>query len=178
MPVDVNQNVEFQASPVRLFLLAMLALGFAILSFTAAWPLLASVTPGSFVQLAGWVGMPLFFGSFLVLARRYLKSDLPTIELSPQGFRDSRLSSALVSWANVENLSVWDYKSNKMLIVKVSDATWRKLPLSRMARWTRAANRSLGINGLCIATTEFSIKFDELFGIFAAYLEAHGGKVD
>lgn len=178
MPVDVSQTVEFQASPVRFFLLIITALGCGVLSFTAAWRIWPSVAPGSFLQFAGWLGMPLFLGGSLAVVWRYLKSGLPVIKLSPEGFWDSRLSSAFVPWSDVEKLSVWEYKNNRALVLKVSDATWHEIPLSKMARWTRAANRSLGANGLCVVATEFSINFDELFQVFAAYIKAHGGKAD
>ncbi|TPM41614.1 STM3941 family protein [Mesorhizobium sp. B2-3-4] len=173
MLVDVNQTTEFRASSVRLFLLSALALALTAASFALAWPLLPNVSPGSFAQFAGWVGMLLFFGAFLLVGWRCIRSDVPVIKISPTGIFDSRLSSAVIPWPEIEDMSVWNYRNNKIVVLKISDPAWRELPLTRMARWTRSANRSMGADGLCIATTEFGVKFEDLLQTITAYADAH-----
>ncbi len=176
MAVDVNQTVEFRASAVRLFLLAALTLACAAVSLAAGWPVLPNVAPGSFVQFAGWAGTLLFFTAFLLKGSRCLKSNIPIIKLSPAGLWDSRVSSAFIPWPEVEKVSVWNYRNNKVVVLKISDAAWRKLPLARMARWTRVANQSVGADGLCIATTEFGVKFDDFSQAVDIYFQAFSGK--
>lgn len=173
MLVDANQTMEFRASPVRLFLLASLALALTAVCFALGWPLLPNVASGSFAQFIGWVGMAVFFGAFLLMGWRCLTSDVPVIKISPAGIWDSRLSSAFIPWSEIENVSLWNYRHNKIIVLKISDLAWRDLPLARMARWTRSANRSMGADGLCIATTEFGVKLADFFQTLTAFHAAH-----
>lgn len=176
MPIDVSQTVVFRASAMRLFLLATLAFTCAAVSLAAGWPVLPSVVPGSFVQFAGWMGTLLFFAAFLLIGWRCLTGNVAVIKLSPAGLWDSRLSSAVVPWSEVEKISEWNYRHNKIVVLKISDAAWNGLPLARMARWTRSANQSMGADGLCVATTEFGVTFDDFFQAVVTYFDAYGAK--
>ena len=98
------------------------------------------------------------------------------LTLSPQGFRDIRISPEFIPWSVVENLSIWRYRNTKTVVVKVSEAVWRDFPLSRMARWTRSANANLGVDGLAIGTVELATGTDELLAMMRAFAVAHGGK--
>jgi len=43
---------------------------------------------------------------------------------------------------------------------------------SRIARWSRGANRALGADGLCVAAQGLTIKFDSLLALSMAYAAA------
>jgi hypothetical protein len=51
------------------------------------------------------------------------------------------------------------------------------LGLTWVARWTRAANRLLGIDGLCIAVSGLKIDYDTLLQITLEYARASGHSV-
>ncbi|QKD00331.1 STM3941 family protein [Mesorhizobium loti] len=174
MPIDVNQTVVFHASAMRLLLLATLALACAAVSLAAGWPLLPNVVPGSLAQFAGWLGTLLFLSAFLLMGWRCLIGKIPVIKLSPVGFWDSRLSAAVVPWSEVENISAWNCRHNKIVVLKISDAAWKGLPLARMARWTRSANQSMGADGLCVSTAEFGVTFDAFFQTVVTHFDAYG----
>ncbi|TGQ83774.1 hypothetical protein EN850_03245 [Mesorhizobium sp. M8A.F.Ca.ET.207.01.1.1] len=178
MQIDVQQPLEFRSSPIRLGLIAAGALGMSAVGLALGWRLLPGVAPGSFKQFAGWAGAVFFAACFVVAVWRLFGTGRPTLSLSPAGFRDIRMSSAWVPWAAVEKLSVWGAPGSRFIVVKVSEAVSRSLPLTRSARWTQSANKSLGVDGLAVSVTEFSGDFNDFFAAFVQYAKAHGGLAD
>ena len=175
MNADTGRTVEIRASPLRLFLLGCGGLAAGVLSY---WIARTYAGTGSFREFIGWVGV-VFCGLVVLVALwRALRMREPMLILSPEGFRDTRISSQFIPWPMVENLSIWRYRNTKIVVVKVPDSVWRDFPLSRMARWSRSANASLGADGLAIATVELRTTSDELLATMKAYTAAHGGKAE
>jgi hypothetical protein len=174
METDVARIMEFRPSPIRLFWLGLGALAMAIASFAMAR---AYFGTGNIREFIGWAGA-LFFGAcFLIAIWRSFRMNQPTLTLSSEGFRDTRISSEFIPWTTVEKISVWRHRSANAIVVKVSETVWEDFPLSRLARWSRSANRSLGADGLSIGTSELRVKFDDILAMMQTYATAHGGKV-
>jgi hypothetical protein len=57
-------------------------------------------------------------------------------------------------------------------VISVAPAVEERLGLTRMARWTRGANRSLGADGLCIGAQGLPLSFDDLGRLVAAHLDS------
>ena len=173
MQIDTARTVEIRSSPTRLVLLGAGGLAAGVLSFAIAKTYAGT---GSYREFIGWVGV-VFCGLVVLVALwRALRMRQPTLTLSPQGFRDIRVSPDFIPWTAVENLSIWQYRNTKTVIAKVPETVWRDFPLSRMARWSRSANTSLGVDGLAIGTVELQTRSDELLETMRAFAAAHGGK--
>jgi hypothetical protein len=173
MEIDTSRTMEIQSSPLRLLLIGVGGLAMAALSLGMAREYAGT---GSFRELVGWVGA-VFFGIVFVFAIwRGARATGPVVTLSPQGFRDTRISSEVIPWTLVQRISTWQYRGTKIIVIKVPDNVWQDFPLSRIARWSRSANVSLGADGLAIATVELKVKFDELMEMMTAYAQAYSGK--
>jgi hypothetical protein len=176
MTIDTTGTIEIRASPTRMILITLGAAAFTMVSFKMARDLASS---GSFAEFIGWVGT-LFFGAATLTiiwrAIRTLAMRRPVLVLSPDGFQYDRISSEFIPWTAVEKIYVWQHRQNRTIVVKVPETVWLSLPVGTFVRWSRFANRSLGVDGLWITTLELQTEFDDLFRMVKAYAAAHGGR--
>ena len=153
-----------------LLLLVVCAVLFALSLAVGLFP---NVADGGFKQFVGWLGAVFFGLGFLIWIGRALKMGQATLSLSPQGFRDVRLSPDWVPWSAVENLSTWSLLGTTIIVAKISDASWNTLRLTRSARWSRSQNKSLGVDGLAIAAVDLAVRVDDLLTLMTTYQTSH-----
>ena len=99
----------------------------------------------------------------------------PVITITPDGIRDTRVAAELIPWRAVQDISTWQYHRQKVMVLAVDPAVESRLTLTRLARWTRSANRALGADGLCIVSNELKISYASLLETSVAYAEAARG---
>jgi hypothetical protein len=58
------------------------------------------------------------------------------------------------------------------MVLMVDPAVEAGLHLTRMARWSRNANRALGADGLCVGSNDLKIGFDRLLSTSLAFARA------
>jgi hypothetical protein len=75
----------------------------------------------------------------------------PVVTVTPEGIRDTRVAAEVIPWSAITGISTWQYRGQKIMVLAVDPATESGLTLTRIARWSRGANRALGADGLCIA---------------------------
>ncbi len=61
------------------------------------------------------------------------------------------------------------------MVLDVDPAVEAALLLSRIARWSRAANKQLGADGLCVTAQGLKMGYDELLMTTSVYAEAAHG---
>ena len=179
MMIDTRRTVEIEASPVRLLGLAALGIIMTAASAMAALRLVPNVPPGSFVEFAGYVGTVFFAACTALAVWRLFTSHGPVVTIAPEGIRDVRVAAELVPWNAVHDIKVWESNGQRTMVLAVDPAVEAGLTLTRMARWTRGANRALGADGLCVIAHGLKIGFDELLATSLAYARAwHAGAAD
>lgn len=170
MTIDTTKTIEVRGSKLKLLLLGALGIAMTAGCAWVAWMGLAR--PGSFAQLAIWIGVP-FFGLCTAIAfRRLATADQAVLTISPDGIRDTRVAAEIIPWAAVRDFGTWSSQGQKILVLDVDPEVEKRLTLSRMTRWTRAANAKLGADGLCIAATGLAMGYDQLLDAVTAYLAA------
>lgn len=171
MIIDATRTVEFHGSRGKLAGLVALGLGMTALSL---WIVLGGLTPaGSLGELAGYAGVIFFGAATLLGCYRLATANRVVLTLSPEGIRDIRVADAVIPWAAVRSLSTWSMQGQQVLVIGVDPATEKNLPLTRIARWSRGANKALGADGLCVAPTGLGLSYDELLTLATHYAEAH-----
>lgn len=172
MSVDTSCVLEIEASPWKMLGLAVLGVGMTALSAAMAFRLLPNVGAGSFYEFVGNLGV-LFFGlcTGLVLWRA-LRQRGPVVTITPEGIRDIRVAAEFVPWSAVKAISTWSCNRQKFIVFDIDPEVESRLTLTRIAKWTRGANRGLGADGLCIGPQGLKIGYDKLLDICAAYVEA------
>jgi len=114
-------------------------------------------------RVVGGLGVLLFGLGTIAWLWRQLGSGGAVLTISPEGIRDRRIAPETIPWSAIRRIFTWEYSGQRILVLDVDPAVERTLHLSRIARWTRRANRKLGADGLCVATHGLKIKYDELF---------------
>jgi hypothetical protein len=175
---DANQAMELRASPIRLIRgAALVSIGLG----AVAWTLAKDDMP-PIVYLCAWAGI---IGCLFVLALilvRALAIRRPVIALSSDGFLDVRISSAVIPWSLVQEVSVGTIRGtsyargSEALFLYLPASSWQNLPLRRLVRWMlpQILKRTRGLEGLCIGHGEFAMSFDTFCTVVIAYAEAHG----
>jgi hypothetical protein len=107
------------------------------------------------------------------ILRRLLNASGPVVTLSPEGIRDTRVAKEPIPWSAVTGISTWEYRGQKAMVLAVSPGVEDRLGLTRMARWTRGANRALGADGLCITAAGLKIDYATLLQTSQDYADAH-----
>lgn len=98
------------------------------------------------------------------------------VTLSPQGIRDIRIAPEVIPWSAIRNVSTWKSQSQRIMVLDVDPETESRLPLSKIARWTREANKKLGADGLCVTAQGINTDYDGLLDATLAYWQDRAAK--
>lgn len=173
--IDITQTYAFQQARWKSVVMAIACLGFIIASILMIAGIIDGRRFGLDAATAGWIGLAVF-GLFLMpILWRLLAMRGPALTVSPQGLRDIRVAANVIPWAAIERIGVWEMQRQKFLVIGVAPADETKLGLTRIARWTRSANRSLGADGLCIGAQGLPLSFDDLGRLVSAHLDSRPG---
>jgi hypothetical protein len=176
MMIDTRRSVEVEGSPARMFGLAMLGVLMTALSAAVALHAFPNVPPGSFAEFFGYVGTVFFGACTVLLLWRAFTTRGPVVTITPDGIHDSRVAAEFIPWSAVSDINVWESNGQRVMVLAVDPAVEAGLGLTRIARWTRGANRALGADGLCVTAQGLKMGFDELLATSLAYGRAwHAG---
>lgn len=160
---DTSATVEFHASPSRqLTLLVFSAMSTAIAA-ALAFRLFPNMPNDPATVSAGYTGIAFFGFCAAVAIWRLIATSGPVVTVSPQGLRDARVSAEPIPWSSIKSISTWQMQRQAVLVIKVDPATETRLPLTRVARWTRNAARSLGADGLVISSQGLKVGYPTLY---------------
>jgi hypothetical protein len=169
---DTSQVVEIETSYGKMLGALVLAAAATALSVAFALRLFPGIRAGSLAEFIGYGGV-LFFGLGTIMAfRSLLRARGPIVTITSQGIRDTRVAAELIPWAAVHDISTWEYRKQRLMVLAVDPEVEKRLTLTRMARWTRNANRALGADGLCITAQGLKTDYDTLLRTSIDYLRA------
>ena len=169
------ETIEIKGSVLKL--LGLLGYGVALTGagvaiVTGLVPAGASSADRIIALVIGWLCV-IFFGACTVVALwRLARVGATVITLTAEGIRDTRVTAGIVPWQAIRSVSTWQYASTPILVLGIDPHVERTLTLTLIARHTRSANRSLGADGLCIATQDLTIGHDTLRDLCIARIEA------
>jgi hypothetical protein len=167
-------TVEIKGSPAKL--LGLVAIGILM---TGACALVVfgyiPVAAGSLRQFLVWVGMPFFGLCTLLAASRLLRASDTVVTLSPEGLLDTRLSQRPIPWSAIQEVGVWTMQGQKVIVLPVPPETEKSVGLTRIASWSRGANKKLGANGLCVMASGLKTSHDALLAQITARVAAARG---
>jgi hypothetical protein len=170
--LDTSRTIEIEPSLWKMAGVAILGVIMTILplAFALHWVQPEVLKHGT--ETASFAAAAFFGLCTLGIVWRLFTASGPIVTISPQGFRDTRLAAGLIPWAAITDIGTWTYRGQQILVLKISPATERKLSLTKIARFTRSANKALGADGLCIAVAGLKISYDELLETVTAYANA------
>lgn len=150
------------------------ALGFVVLGLAVVTGQLsgASSSSNDMRTFFGYLSILFFGGASLIIARQWLGASGPVVVLTDSGITDTRIAREEIPWSSIRNLAMWQYGRQKSLVLTIDPAVEAGLTLTRMARWSRGPNRSLGVDGLCVASNGLNTSFEDLARIVTAKYQA------
>jgi len=172
MTIDTSRAVEIEASPVKLLGIAVIGVVMTALSTAIALRAFPKIQPGSFTEFCGYAGVLVFGACTLLAIWKALTTHGPVVTLTREGIRDRRIATDLIPWSAVKDITIWKHHRQRFMVLAVDPAVEAGLNLTRTARWTRNANRSLGADGLCLGTNDLKIGFDEMLATTMAFAQA------
>jgi hypothetical protein len=126
------------------------------------------------------VGLALvvFFGVCGAYGVRKLFDPKPGLIFTNAGIYDnsSGIAVGLIPWSEIVGVELYEYKDQKMLVVKLTDpAKYIETGNPFRRFWNRATVAMCG-SPVVISPIALTISFEELRGIFDEYLEKYGRK--
>lgn len=143
---------------------ALILAGGIALTALAVWISLSGAASGNLLmEFVAWFGT-LFFGvCCLVVIVRMFESG-PVVTIAATGLTDVRISPDPIPWDRIAALEVKDIMGQSFLVVTVDPEFEAAMAATRMARWSRSPNASLGFHGFPISMQGLNGSLDDLIG--------------
>lgn len=169
-PTSGSSPLEIFQSPGKT--LGFVACGVLMTAVSLVLVVSPQLADDGFARVIGTVGA-LFFGLCTALWLRQMLRSTPVVTISPEGLRDVRVAREVIPWSAVERVSMWSGQGQRFVVLAIAPEVERGLTLTRIARWTRAANRRLGADGLIISAHGLRIDVDSLSATIHAHAAQH-----
>jgi hypothetical protein len=169
---DTSGTIEFHASPARLLTLLTFSVMSTGIAAALALRLYPSVPNDPAAVTAGYSGLVFFSFCAAVAIWRLIAQRGAVVTLSPSGLLDRRVTAEPIPWRAIKSISTWQMQRQMVLVVVVDPAVEAGLTLTRLARWTRNANRTLGADGLVVSAHGLKVGYPTLFYTCRDYWEA------
>lgn len=170
--------IQIEGSPTKLLLLCNLGVLTTFLSAAIAIPLIPGFHPTLYAQVIGYFGAVFFALCTALAAKRIFSAGAPVVTIAPDGIRDTRVAAEFIPWSAVQRIWTWEYSRQKAMVLAVDPEFERSLTLTRLARWTRSANRSLGADGLCVTAQGLKVGHDALIATCIQRFNAWNAKAE
>lgn len=173
----MSEVIEIRQSPLKA--LGLLAAGVLMtlmcLAIVLGW--LDGRPPDAVTLAVCWLGV-LFFGLGTAIAawRLATTGTGPVVTLSPAGIRDIRIAPETIPWAAVRGIGSHRVQGQAFIVLDVDPGAEAQLTLSPAVRWTRGANRAIGVGGLWISANELNTGCAALLAQCQAYWDAAQGR--
>ena len=172
-------TMEIKGSSGKLIGLGILGIGMTALCACIGFMAYVSVEATTYDQYArlGIIALgifgTLFFGWTTQIAfSRLLSAGKTLITLNRQGIHDRRVSEKLIPWEAIKDVNVWQMSGQKIIVLSVPAEIEASIGVSRVTKWTRGANRSLGADGLSISAAGLDVKHDDLLAAIVERVNA------
>jgi len=163
MSIDTSQTIEFYASPARLVTLLLFSLMSTGIAAALAFRLFPNMNVDPTATSAGYSGLVFFSFCTVVAIVRLIQQRGPAVTLSPAGLHDRRVTAGPIPWRAIKAIATLQLQRQTVLVVTIDPAEEEHLTLTRVARWTRNANRRLGADGLVISPQGLTVGYPTLF---------------
>lgn len=164
------ERTEIKSSPVKLFLLSLLAAAFVALGVFLVF-VVANDTDDDWlrVMVVGWASI-IFFGFGLIVFLVRLFDRRPRIILDDEGIEDKSLDVGKIIWSDIEAAYPNGVLSSKFISLKVRDADKYLRRTSESKQKLAAYNESLGFETLNLNLVGLQISQKDLLALIETHL--------
>jgi hypothetical protein len=172
MDDQLPDDIEIGYSALRVLRLVGLAVIMTLLSASIAFDWFAEKNIDGFMLLVGYAGVAFFGLGTLKIIWTLITAKGPVVFVSRYGIRDLRISNELILWGSVEDISTWEYRRQKCIVLKISPALESQLFATKAKRAMLLANRAVGVDGIAVSPSGLTMDFDALLKTCMAYYSA------
>jgi hypothetical protein len=165
-------DIEIGYSGARMLGLVGLAVIMTLLCASIAFNWFAYQTIDGFILVVAYAGVAFFGLGTLKIIWTLITTKGPIVAISRYGIRDLRISNELILWGSVEDITIWEYRRQKCIVLKISPALESQLFASKAKRAMLLANRAVGVDGIAISPSGLTMDFDALLKTCMAYYSA------
>jgi hypothetical protein len=182
--MNIPDEMKIELSKKKLLLIIAGSVLFVIAGF---W--LLTLDPGTVKRLGftwnltiihalGWVGV-IFFGLCGIVGVMKFLDKKPGLQFTKMGVIDnaSGVSAGLVLWSDILGADVYEYMGQRTLVIKVVNPDRYIETCGPLKRWTTKANLKMCGSPITIPSNTLEIDFNELVGVFNAYIARYGVNV-
>jgi hypothetical protein len=172
MDEQLPDDIEIGYSALRVLRLAGLGVIMTLLSASIAFNWFAYKNIDGFHVVVGYAGVAFFGLATLKIVWTLITARGPVVFLSRYGIRDLRISNELILWGSVDDITSWEYRRQKFMVLKISAALEQQLFATKARQAMLLANRALGVDGVVIGASGLTVDFDTLLKTCMAYYGA------
>jgi len=172
MDHQLPDDIEIGYSASRMLRLTGLGVIMTLLSASVAFNWFAYKNIGSFNVLLGYMGIAFFGLATLKFVWTLITARGPVVFISRCGIRDLRISNELILWGAVEDITTWEYRRQKCIVLKISAALEQQLFATKARQAMLLANRAVGVDGVAIGAGGLTMDIDTLLRTCTAYYSA------
>jgi hypothetical protein len=169
---QLPDDIVIGYSDLRVLRLAGLGVIMTLLSASIAFNWFAYKNIDGFHVLIGYVGIAFFGLAALKIVWTLITARGPVVFVSRYGIRDLRVSNELILWGSVEDITGWEYRRQKCVVLRISPALEQQLFASKARQAMLLANRALGVDGVVISASGLTMDIDTLLKTCTAYYSA------
>ncbi|MBR0961046.1 hypothetical protein JQ566_27280 [Bradyrhizobium japonicum] len=151
--MSISQNLPNLAIGYSVLrLLKMLAAGlFLTLLFAAiAFNWLNIKTLNAFQITASYVGLAVCGFATIRVLWRLVSTRKPVLFITRVGIRDTRIADDTISWRSVRDISVWQYRSQMIVILKLDPLVADRFDVGLLKRIVSMMNKAVGAEGVLV----------------------------
>lgn len=167
----LDKTINVRRSPAKMALLAAGALAFVVTGIWIGHLGYTEEGAGSFRLFIGILSV-MFFGFCGVVGLVKLFDRRDAVSIRPEGLLVPDISPAIIRWTDIEAVRLLEIKRQRMIELVLDPEASRRLPRGRFARMLESANRSLGIQGPCIAGTGLDRPVEEVARLIVERIDA------
>jgi hypothetical protein len=172
MDDQLPDDIEIGYSALRMLRLVGLAVIMTLVSASIAFNWFADKNLDGFMVAVGYAGVAFFGLATAKIIWKLITAKGPVVFINRCGIRDLRISNELILWGSVENITVWEYRRQKCIVLKISPALEGQLFASKAKQAMLLANRAVGVDGIAVAASGLTMDFDTLLKTCMAYYSA------
>lgn len=171
MKIDPSRSIEYKWSILKILLCLSAFALFVIAGLYIASEAMSASEPNESDIFMGYAGAAFFgLGGVAFLAYVLINRD-HSIEIGPQGIIDRRLTSDVVPWSGITNISKHVRRHYSYVVLEVTEDVHAKLK-SSMGFWKKTKGL-VGERGVYLNPTALNVGTDELFETLKSYAKAH-----
>jgi hypothetical protein len=157
-------------SKTKTLLLFLGAVAFVALGAFIAMTTYAEQGASAFGVFIGLVSI-VFFGFCAIPILVKVSHGRPAVEFLKDGLLVRDISAMPINWLDIIAARLISYRNQPIIELILSPQAEQTLPFTRVVRYTRAANRGLGINGVCLSAAGLQMSASDIVDLIGEWAE-------